>query len=348
MPKIYTYKDVKELVNKKTNGEVEILPNQEFKGITGFLWFRHVNNCKLHGGYVWKTRTRTLLKTSSVGCRYCSNIAIHNNQRNNIDKMLEDINEKWKGEFEVVKESLNHYKNHRSEIELIHHSTMCNNHHCFSTFNNLMKGPVCDKCHSIKVGDANRGSLKEFSDWILEFCGKEYEVLPNQEYINATTKIKMKHNKKSCKHPIFYVTPNGFKNGGSRCPSCNCAYHMELWTLEWLKIHSFENISIYQARHKGLKRKLPLSYDFEFPENKVILECQGQQHYFPVKMIGTKRGDELKLFKDQQLRDKIKYEWAISSGYTMLYMKYTCNSKRKTFNWLDNNLLPIINKKDLH
>lgn len=61
-----------------------------------------------------------------------------------------------------------------------------------------------------------------------------------------------------------------------------------------------------------------LSYDFFLPDYSVLIECQGQQHYFPVDWFG---GEEK--FKIQIQHDKRKREYALDHGYELLEIPYS-------------------------
>lgn len=63
----------------------------------------------------------------------------------------------------------------------------------------------------IPAKKTNSQFLKE----VFEKVGNEY--IPFSEYINAKSKVIMKHVK--CSH-IYKVTPDDFLNGGTRCPKC--------------------------------------------------------------------------------------------------------------------------------
>ncbi len=64
-----------------------------------------------------------------------------------------------------------------------------------------------------------------------------------------------------------------------------------------------------------------LSYDFSVIKNNKIfdlIECQGQQHYKPVKLFG---GTEQ--FAKQQIHDEIKREYAKKMGVPLIEIPYT-------------------------
>ena len=75
------------------------------------------------------------------------------------------------------------------------------------------------------------------------------------------------------------------------------------------------NISfISQKRFDSLKR---MPYDFYIPQNNLLIEYQGQQHFFPVQNFGGEKS-----FIRQQEIDKIKKDFAILNGYDFLEISY--------------------------
>lgn len=75
--------------------------------------------------------------------------------------------------------------------------------------NVFLSGCRCPNCAKNK-----KYTLQSFKDKVYELVGKEYDVIG--EFVNARTKILMRHNK--CKHEYF-VAPSTFVSG-SRCPNC--------------------------------------------------------------------------------------------------------------------------------
>lgn len=61
---------------------------------------------------------------------------------------------------------------------------------------------------------SEKKTTNKFRNEVYNLVKDEYSVL--DEYINARTKIRFKHNK--CNH-IYYVTPNSFLRN-RRCPKC--------------------------------------------------------------------------------------------------------------------------------
>ena len=72
-----------------------------------------------------------------------------------------------------------------------------------------------------------------------------------------------------------------------------------------------------------LKYKNPLKLDFYLPDYNIAIECQGQQHYKPIKYFGGE--EKLSIIKE---RDKIKKELCEKNGIKIVYYsnkKNTCH-----------------------
>ena len=78
---------------------------------------------------------------------------------------------------------------------------------------------------------------------------------------------------------------------------------------------------------------LPFDFYFEYRNKKFCIECQGQQHYKPIKHFG---GEER--FKTTQLNDKIKKEYCEKENIILICLPYTLSKlemEQKILNILD-------------
>lgn len=127
------------------------------------------------------------------------------------------------------------------------------------------------------------------------------------------------------------VPGRDLKSGASQ--SCGCISNMswlEYYTKQYLREH---NISFeYQKKYEdlqGVGGKL-LSYDFVVLEgNKPIcvIECQGEQHYRPIKKFGG-----AKQLLRQQIHDELKKKYAEKILQIPLYeILYTCMTKEAVY-----------------
>ena len=135
-----------------------------------------------------------------------------------------------------------------------------------------------------------------------------------------------------------YIQPNGRKRSKWLC-KCDCGNYTEVYSEALKKGHTRScgcqkstgeysilryldknNIDYeYQKRFNdccGTGNK-PLSYDFYLPNQSLLIEYQGQQHYYPVNIYG---GEEK--FEIQQEHDRRKREYAKSNGYNLLEIPY--------------------------
>ena len=134
-----------------------------------------------------------------------------------------------------------------------------------------------------------------------------------ETYVDNNHKMKF-----ICKKGHVYKQfPNQHKFYG--CSICNESLG-EKYIRNYLDKHHIKYES--QKRFKNLKDKTYLSYDFYLPEQKVLIEYQGIQHYQAEDYFGGE-----KQFKTQQKHDKSKKEYAKDNGYKLLELKYTLNTQ---------------------
>lgn len=75
----------------------------------------------------------------------------------------------------------------------------------------------CLECGIEKRVGLRRKNTEYFKNEVFKLVGEEYSVL--NEYINDSTKIKIRHNCLKCNNYEYEVRPNGFIQG-ARCPKC--------------------------------------------------------------------------------------------------------------------------------
>lgn len=139
-----------------------------------------------------------------------------------------------------------------------------------------------------------------------------------------------------CKCGIIKSVPGrDLKSGASQ--SCGC-----MSSISWLEYYvkqylDSKNIE-YKYQHKysdlqGVGGK-PLIYDFILIKNEipyVAIECQGEQHYRPIKKFGGAK----KLLK-QQIHDKLKSEYASFVLNIPLYeITYECMTDTQVYKKMD-------------
>lgn len=247
--------------------------------------------CPEHGEFEQKPNTHLL----GSGCSICGLKTRVEKQRMTTDEFIKKA-KSIHGDKYVY--SFVDYKNNKTYIKI-----KCPTHGIFETKpNDHLTGGGCGRC----VG---RGKTTE--DFINEAKDK-YGYLYSYKltsYKSTYEKIKI-----ICKtHGIFEQSPNHHLNGGG-CPIC-------LSSIGEREIRKYliENNVIFfpQHRFKDCRDKNPLPFDFYLPEYNTCIEFQGEQHYKPINYFGG-----LKNFKEQQKRDKIKFNYCADKQINLIIIKY--------------------------
>ena len=152
-----------------------------------------------------------------------------------------------------------------------------------------LKGHGCPKC-----GGTFSLTTIEFIRLLKGIYGDKYDY-SKVEYVNAKTKIGL-----ICpEHGIQYKLPNDWLKGGG-CTKCKCSITENM--VEQLLIENNINyITQYMPKWLKSSHKHQQSLDFYLPDYNIAIECQGCQHFRPIKAFG---GDET--FKVTVERDKNK------------------------------------------
>ena len=182
-----TLEEIKEKFKAFNNGEFEVISGN-YKNNKSKLTFLHHKCNKTFEGVVEN------ILNGYKKCPYC-------NPYRSITTY--EFQEKIGNEYTVLGE----YINNHTKIKIKHNK--CNNIFEItpeSFYKKVNKCPYCTKC--------NKKDTDIFKFEVNNLVGNEYTVLG--EYINNSTKIKMKHNK--CNN-IYEVTPSNFSLG-YRCPKC--------------------------------------------------------------------------------------------------------------------------------
>jgi hypothetical protein len=186
--------EFKEFVNTNLGDQYEVLSN-EFKNTRSIIKMKHLlcNN-------EYTVIAYNILKDKPTKCPYC------NGKK---QKSFEEVQEQFKnfknGEFEVIG---GNYINNKSKLLFKHNK--CNNTFECSAINILNGYKKCPYCNPYR-----KLTTDEFKLRVFEIVGNEYTVIG--EYINNSTKIKIKHNK--CNN-TFEITPANFIKKKNKCIYC--------------------------------------------------------------------------------------------------------------------------------
>ena len=176
---------------------------------------------------------------------------------------------------------------------------ICKQHGLFQiTPNKLLMGRGCPICAG------NKPLTTE------SFIDKSKQLYPNLfDYTKTIYKNYSKPVILTCKkHGDFLKTPRNHLKGQS-CPICSQSrleerirVLLEQNNLNYIREYSFEDLGRYR-------------YDFFVPNKKLLIECQGIQHFEDIPFFNKKS-----TWQERYERDKLKYEYAISHGYKIIYL----------------------------
>ena len=260
-------------------------------------------------GNVYKVTPNSFLGGSR--CPYCAKSILRNKLSKNDDKFKNEINNLVGNDYKFLDPYVNSY----TKIRVKHNK--CGRIYKV-TPHSFLQCPHCPFC----AVDSARKTDAQFKQQVYDLVGDEYTFLDT--YVNSVTKLRVKHNK--CGR-VYEVRPNDFLNTNSRCPYCSSPKGETIISniLDTLNIN-------YEAQKTfdDLKDNQPLSYDFYIPEQNILIEYQGIQHYQPIDYFGGKN-----TFKYQQQHDKMKDDYAKDNGYNLIAVPYT----EDTFNKIKKYLL---------
>ena len=194
------------------------------------------------------------------------------------------------------------YKNKRTKVHII-----CETH---GSFYQTPDSHVNQKSGCPKCGISNGGRLNNDS-FILKaksVHGDKYGYkLVKYTYIKNKVEIECK------KHGIFIQSPNDHFNGCG-CPSCS-----ESKGEKEIREYLINSNVIFESQKKFEKCKNQnyLPYDFYLPNNNLLIEFDGEQHFKSYKIFGGEKG-----FKLRQKNDMIKSNFAKNYDIELLRIPY--------------------------
>ena len=242
--------------------------------------------CPEHGEF-WQKPNDHL---KGCGCKKCANDKTRERKTLTKEEFIKKAYEKHGVKYDY---SNVNYVNSATKVCII-----CPKHGEFwQVANSHLQGVGCPKCSGKYVPTTE--------EWIAsarKVHGEKYDY-SKVEYVNAHTKVCI-----ICdEHGEFKQTPANHLLGQG-CQKCNLS-HLERDVMNYL-----DDVGItyeYQKRFDWLGLQ---SLDFYLPDYNVGIECQGEQHFFPVEHFGGEDG-----FKQTLKRDKRKKALCEKHEVKLLY-----------------------------
>lgn len=294
-----TFEERKNFIEVESNSGCILLSNE-----TGFINRRSKLKIQCKCGEIFYTGYESFVRQNKRQCRKCKNEELRQKRNFSFDYIRSYIES-----FEGYKLIDNFYINARTKLNI-----MCPRGHIFKmSFECFQRGSRCPVCYGKQVKTTDK-----FKSEIKEKYNDEYEVLG--EYVNAHTKILVKHIK--CSNE-YKVTPDAILRGNG-CPLCNQSKGEQKIRL-YLENNDFVFDREYD-KFENLKSDLgnPLRFDFAMfndinKENLFcLIEFDGEQHFRWIKGWQTKRD-----FETLQYHDKLKNEFCKINNINLIRIKYS-------------------------
>ena len=166
-----------------------------------------------------------------------------------------------------------------------------------STVSLLREGSACPLCQK----EEQTMIKEEFVELATNLYNDKYSYDQVEEYTPTNSILKIRCNK--C-DTVFLKERRIFLRGNTCCPVCDKK------SIGNIKIKNFlkkENIVFEEEkRFDDCKYKNTLPFDFYLPEENILIEYQGIQHYSVQRFGGMPLEKAITNFEEQQIKDKIK------------------------------------------
>ena len=244
--------------------------------------------CPKHGT---QYRTPNQIYSGSI-CLQCTNERRTIIQTLSTDEFIKKANKKHNGKYTY--QHCN-YINSKNDVIIT-----CSTHGDFTqNANSHLNGKGCPKCSKQRFRFMTN---EEREQCFRDIHGDKYDY-------DWSTYIKnhLPMNMFCKKHGLFDQTPSKHLLGEG-CPKCKRS-KLEEEIEQFLLKNSVEFITQYKQQWLGLQ-----SLDFYLPKYRIGIECQGGQHFFPIKQYG---GEDA--FKQRKILDKNKLDRCKERGIKILY-----------------------------
>ncbi len=288
-----------ENARRKTNEEFIAEVRKRFGDIFSFEKTKYVNNttpvtltCKKHK-LDFQKAPKEILKLKTI-CPECLK-----ETKRNTKKFIEDAKKTHNNKYDYSKVE---YVNNTERVCII-----CPEHGEFwqRPFNHISLKHGCPKGELSLNGVLHNKTTEDFIQKARLIHGEKYD------YSKTVYTKRSENTTIICpKHGEFSQRAGNHLSGGG-CPLCEESRLEEIVRL----LLTYNNIQFnYEKKFEWLKKIGYLSIDFYLPEYNIAIECQGEQHYRPVKYFGGAEG-----FKKHIERDEYKEK---------LWERYTCWLRR--------------------
>jgi very-short-patch-repair endonuclease len=173
-----------------------------------------------------------------------------------------------------------------------------------------LAGHGCPSCAADRGAGFRSTTQEDFLTRARQVHGDDHFDYSQVEYEAMITKVTI-----ICAvHGAFQQKPHHHVNGHG-CPKCR-EPRGEIQVRKVLTALGLPYVR--QWKHPGLRRQLPLAFDFAVPHLKTAIEFDGEQHRRPIRFGSMTEEHAANQFKTVQERDAAKNRWADEHGWTLI------------------------------
>lgn len=265
-------------------------------------------------GKVYSVRPNAFLKGHR--CPYCNGNLAKKKDTNTFKKEVYDL---VGDEYTVVGE----YVNNATNISIRHNK--CGRVISFRP-NNFKHGSRCIECYYASL----RITKDEAQKRLTSAIGDKYLIIK----MGKSTQYKSLIKHSSCGKTFESRLDDIFQKHCS-CPFCYASVG-EQYIMDYLDNKDIEYT--FQKTFSDLKDVNKLSYDFFLPNNNILIEYQGRQHFKPSTFGNFTEEQADERLGVQKKHDTMKREYAKSKGIKLLTPNFKLNTFEKLCKFMDDNL----------
>lgn len=206
----------------------------------------------------------------------------------------------------------------------------------------------------LKRTEKNKNKDKTCFDYFSLKSNKENFIynINNFCYLNGikTKAIRILENKKFSRASILFLcecgnnfetTVNSFRYGKQKCDICSKKIsRYEFFVKNFLDLYNIKYIT--QKRFSNCKNVLPLPFDFYIKEKNILIEIDGEGHYFPCSFNNCSFEAGEKSFNLTKKNDEIKTKYCENNNIKLIRIPYWYfNDKEEYKNELLNNVINV-------
>lgn len=158
-------------------------------------------------------------------------------------------------------------------------------------------------------------------------------ILDDDSFSQPTIKVKC-----SCGE-YFYTTKNSFITNKHYCDKCNKRISLyEQKIISWFKLNNIKYQR--QKKFKECRNYLPLPFDFYIKDLNILVEADGEGHYYPCNFNKCSNEQAIKSFNTTQHNDKIKTKFCEDNNIKLIRIPY--------WEFKDNTYIEVLNQSILN